>query len=241
MPPALRAYHLAVTDLFVEKAQAYLEAQAHKYSLWGYIANILAILIIGSGAGFAIYQMVNFGNPHSFTNQAIANAHAIDLANDKTATPTKYPDSSKVTAADINANEYTWQYLILAFTKAFTAYGMIVLIAVGLWRFGKAMLDQAERLLERRHALRQGRLFVHLSDGRLTIEELEKAFNWNMTQNNAFADIKTEAQAPWGVVLKELIRIMPEIIKNANSNADKTKADINYLADSGGKKKKTHS
>lgn len=203
LPPRLRAYHLAVTDLFVEKAQAYLEAQADGYSKWGYRANISAIIIIFIGALAAIYQMVVFTNNET--------------------------------------NEFTWQYIIIGFTRAFTAYGMIVLIAVGLWRFGKAMLDQAERLLERRHALRQGRLFVHLSDGRLTIEELEKAFNWNMTQNNAFADIKTEAQAPWGVVLKELVRIMPEIIKNANPSADKIKSDINQSVDSGSKRRKTNS
>jgi hypothetical protein len=99
------------------------------------------------------------------------------------------------------------------FSRGFTAYGMAVLVAVMLWRYGKAMLDQCERIMERRHALRQGRLFVHLNDGHLDIDEMEKAFNWNQSQSNAFAHLKDDAQAPWGAVAKELARSVPELVK----------------------------
>ena len=112
-----------------------------------------------------------------------------------------------------NLGPNPWPVVITNFTRAFTAYGMMVLTAVGLWRFGKALLDQSERLSERRHALRQGRLFVHLNDGRLSLQEMEKAFSWNMSQANAFGNLRTEAQAPWGLVLKELARTSPEIAK----------------------------
>lgn len=193
--PSLRAYHLAVTDLFVEKALAYLEDQARDYKKWGYIANIFAIFIILIGAGIALYHL--------------------DFI--------QFIGKKQAYISSIQQRYYSWQYIILNFTKSFTAYGMLVLIAVGLWRFGKAMLDQSERLMERRHALRQGRLFVHLSDGKLSIEALEKAFNWNMSQNNAFADIKTDVQAPWGAILKELAQATPKIIEAINKKDSEEK------------------
>ena len=60
------------------------------------------------------------------------------------------------------------------------------------WRHGKANIDQAERLREKRHALRQGRLYVHLNDRRLNIDELDRAFKWNDHKDNAFSTMKGE-------------------------------------------------
>jgi len=84
------------------------------------------------------------------------------------------------------------------------------------------MLDQAERLLERRHALRQGRLFVHLHNGDLTIDDMEKAFQWNVTQPNAFSHMSTDAKAPWGVVTSELIKAGAEVAKTASTEKEKS-------------------
>lgn len=186
-----RAYRLAVTDLFVEKALDYLEDQALHYRRLGYGANIVAVLAVITGAVIAAYQagFLRTGGLLSYLEGHFFNPN--------------------------------WQYLVMSFTRAFTAYGMIVLIAVGLWRIGKAMLDQAERLMERRHALRQGRLFVHLNDGQLSIQNLEKAFNWNVSQSNAFANIPTHAQAPWGAVAKEIIGTIPDLVRAVNSKVNK--------------------
>lgn len=87
------------------------------------------------------------------------------------------------------------------------------------------MLDQSERLFEKRHALRQGRLYVHLNDGQLSIDELEKAFNWNQSQQNAFGEIPTDASAPWGSVMTEIAKTIPEIMKSklASKQPDKSK------------------
>lgn len=124
---------------------------------------------------------------------------------------TLHPDSYKYLA---------WGEIVTRFILAFTFYGFIVLAAVGLWRFGRAMLDQAERLLERRHALRQGRLFVHLHNGDLSIEEMEKAFNWNVNKPNAFGDMNTDAKAPWGAVVSEAIKGSTEVAKAAKNITD---------------------
>ena len=183
--PGQRAYHLAVTDLFVEKALVHLEQQADSYRATGKFVEALAFVAVLAGAAIACFQLLK-GDPA--------------------------PSS--------------WLQLTSAFSRAFTAYGMIVLLSVGLWRYGRATLDQAERLLERRHALRQGRLFVHLNNGRLSIEEMEKAFNWNVSQSNAFGDLQTDAQAPWGVVVKEFAARIPDLLKaGIQSTSRKDSAD----------------
>ena len=115
--------------------------------------------------------------------------------------------------------------MVTHFISAFTFYGFIVIAAVGLWRVGRAMLDQAERLLGKRHALRQGRLFLHLQNKDLTIENMEKAFNWNMSDLNAFSHMLTEAKAPWGSILAEVIKASADVTKNYKSSTsnDNTK------------------
>lgn len=108
--------------------------------------------------------------------------------------------------------EVSWHDLLMGFVKAFTFYGLLVLGAVVLKRFGKALIDQSERLLNRRHALREGRLYLHLKDGRVsTVEEFDQAFNWNATQGNAFADINTEAQSPWGNFSTNMMKTVSDI------------------------------
>lgn len=249
IPPGLRAYRLAVTDLFVEKALGYLEKHAGPFAFWGKILHGIAIVIVLLGAVCAFMQMfgispgdiiscpdsskgsqalkppladISYLYALSSPDKAEIYRHHIDK-NNRTDLQ-KLTENSTLTfeqKAVISGQARFWEYGIIAFTRAFTAYGMLVLIAVALWRFGKAMLDQSERLMERRHALRQGRLFVHLNDGQLTIDEMEKAFNWNVTQSNAFADLPTDAQAPWGTVAKETLRATPEIIKAVGSIAEK--------------------
>ena len=169
IPPALRAYRLAVTDLFVEKALAYLESHAAGYKTKGQRAYVASFIVIAFGMCLSVYAMLMQQGTYS----------------------------------------HSWLELLSSFMRGFTAYGMIVLTAVALWRYGKAMLDQAERLLERRHALRQGRLFVHLNKGQLSISEMENAFNWNVSQNNAFGNMATDSQAPLGALAKDLSRVAP--------------------------------
>lgn len=133
LSPNTRAYHLAVTDLFVEKALTFLAADAARYRMYGVLAYAVSFSIIFGGTGLSIWQGLIPGTP---------------------------PTSDEVISP------------VYGLLPKFTKYGMIVLSAVSLWRFGKAMLDQGERLMERRHALRQGRLFVYLHEGPLTSEEM---------------------------------------------------------------------
>ncbi len=91
-------------------------------------------------------------------------------------------------------------------------------LKVLLVAFGKSFIDQAERLFNRRHALREGRLYLHLQNGKVgSVEEFDKVFNWNTSQDNAFATIVTDAQAPWGTALKEALNIIPKAVEAAKA------------------------
>ena len=211
-----RAYHLAVTDLFVEKAMTYLEDRAEEYKKsghkmirkgqWAYaigaIIACLSLIPIGD------YSLTYLGKTHSMPSIIAKNAPTSKLTKTIEKIDGKTGDIVRTITTEDNP-EAAWK----GFTKSFSAIGMVVLVGVSLIRYGKAMLEQAEQLLERRHALRQGRLFVHLNDGKLTIEEMEEAFNWNVSGANAFSHLPTEAQAPWGNVISQIIHKVPELIK----------------------------
>ncbi len=172
----VRSYRLAVTDLFVEKALAYLELEENDLKRRGRRYMRLGIMSYVIGAVIAIIILFKpFGVLAHFPSDEMAN--------------------------------------ISDFTKSFSVLGMVVLLGVSLIRYGKSSIEQAQILFERRHALRQGRLFVHLHDGELGIDEMEKSFEWNVSLPNAFSKLPTEAQAPWGSVLKELVNKVPEWIK----------------------------
>lgn len=189
--PQVRAYNLAVTDLFVEKALTYLNRKARIYSRQGFLLITLSFFSI------AIAGCV-----------ALANMNSTDLFQ------------------DFKTHEYLATHMIIVgFTKSFTFYGLIILFAVYAGRMGKALFDQAERMKDRRHALRQGRLFVHLNGGKLTIDELDKAFNWNTSQDNAFYHFNPEAQAPWGNMFKEMMITMRETAKSSMELAKSVKKD----------------
>ena len=238
------AYRYSVVDLFVEKAIVILENQARPYKFFGVAATVTASLIIlfgmvlasiQSGIAYDACKAVNIefcgkvsqsGSEYKSKNEAeqelILESYQ-NIAKEGIATMQKEKNLSNKNEAIIKAlidreTNLAWKDMTVSFIKSFTFYGLLVLSAVFLKRYGKALLDQSERLLDRRHALRQGRLYLHLKDGRFkNVEEMEKAFNWNDSRQNAFADINTEAQAPWGTVFKEMIHMIPEIAKAVNN------------------------
>ena len=212
-----RAYHLAVTDLFVEKAMTYLEDRAKEYKDKGeeMIKNGQRTYIFGTFVAF-IFLAEGFVAP-DFIQEYIPTIYkaAPTLLIEQSKTIVKTEKGVETTLKTIEKHEPNTGDSVSKFTKSFSILGMIVLVGVSLTRYGKVMLDQAERLFERRHALRQGRLYVHLNDGKLDIDELDKAFNWNVAGANSFSHLPTEAQAPWGTVFKEIGHKVPELMQSA--------------------------
>lgn len=226
--PDVRAYRLATTDVFVEKAIAYLERDANIYTKYGLWAFGTAGLLLVIGVIFSAYVYWPFSvsnvnqspaeikptysiNSSCKRQQVAINASLPGSVTLKVECP---PNIASKSSSITEINQDSWKGDIVRFTQGFTFYGMLVLTVVGLWRIGKAMLDQAERLKDRRHALRQGRLFVHLNDGTLKPDDLEKAFAWNTSNRNAFENIQTEATAPWGGVFKEGFKAIAEALKS---------------------------
>ncbi len=201
-----RVYRLSVTDLFVEKAINLLDDQAKLYKKIGVWAFSVAMVIIVIGTIIAAIQSnvipIDGMQNYQSNNMPVVDSKLVNSTNLK-----DYMDSQE---------SFVMMNAFMSFVKSFTFYGLLVLSAVFLKRYGKAVLDQAERIHDRRHALRQGRLYIHLRDGSIkSVEELEQAFNWNSSQNNAFADINTEAQAPWGNALKDVVNIIPKVVESA--------------------------
>ena len=226
-----RAYHLASTDLFVEKAMTYLEDRAEKYKNSGHRKILFGQSTYFFGTVLALLMLANFqiiGNEeshflgfiHGFTlelptDQNLTERIITTEPNGKITKVEKYYANhtmDRLSSLAKNANHSTDR--LSSFAKSFSALGMIVLLGVSFTRYGKVMLDQSERLLERRHALRQGRLFVHLNDGKLDINEMEKAFNWNVAGANSFSHLPTESHAPWGSVIKEIGHKVPELMQS---------------------------
>jgi hypothetical protein len=56
----------------------------------------------------------------------------------------------------------------------------------------RSFFHEAATLLDRRHALRFGRLYVYLEPGDLTLSALAEAFDWNRQATSAFLDIRPE-------------------------------------------------
>lgn len=171
--PHLQSYHIATTDLFVEKAIAYLEHDYENYMKVGNKRILLGYIITIVGIITSLLFMIDK-----------------DLCDGASSLAT--------------CPRFTYEEILSKTLKGISFYAMLVTLAVALWRSGKANLQQAERLRERRHALRQGRLFVHLKDGALTIDELDKAFNWNAHKENGFDTMSAEANAPLSGLFQKL-------------------------------------
>lgn len=79
----------------------------------------------------------------------------------------------------------------------------------------RAYLHQGESLLDRRHALRFGRLFVYLSGGTPSLPDLVEAFEWNKQGTTAFQDIKPEmvSETILHRFLDVLATLPPETVK----------------------------
>jgi len=241
-------YRLAITDLFVEKAQYHLEDRAKTYRRLGYGLYILAILLFTCGAAIACYRMFNSGPKVDtegrqqtslpqvpvaasvppvmvvLTQSAVAGSWVASQVPLTVSVPATAAQSTTKAATPQGSAHNTWVDFLHGFIVSFTAYGFIVLTAVVLTRGARACLDQRERLLAKRHSLRQGRLYLHLSGGRVSIDDLERAFNWNHEQHNAFTNMPTDAKAPWGNVIEEIIKIVPELVKTGVSAAEKKNA-----------------
>jgi hypothetical protein len=123
-----------------------------------------------------------------------------------------------------NINELNNLYpMFPGFIKSFTAYGLIVLTAVTLWKQSKAKFDQAERILEKRRSNRLLRIYIHLHEGKINLDEMEKILNMGFVNSNAFSNIQAEGKAPWGALFTDVLKYNQELLKTMGDILKKNK------------------
>ena len=74
-------------------------------------------------------------------------------------------------------------------------------------------------MFHRRHALRFGRLYVYLIEGKVNFKDLEEAFKWNIDFTTAFKDIKADKMIQLPVA--KLVDVMRDLVKEAGKSARK--------------------
>ena len=80
--------------------------------------------------------------------------------------------------------------LILSIVRSLIFGGYVVIILRLTIALGRSFFHEATVLLNRRHAMRLGRLVAHrLPFEHLDVDDLEKAFDWNMVSDSSFKDI----------------------------------------------------
>lgn len=97
-----------------------------------------------------------------------------------------------------------------------TAFTAFLLVAVKLLvAMSRSFFHEALSLVERRHALRFGRLYVYLKKGEVEDEWLEEAFQWNKESRTSFLDMKPEVVAETLLhrIVEAFGKLPPETIK----------------------------
>ena len=124
-------------------------------------------------------------------------------------------------------------HLIMRIFSSLAVAGLVLVAAKGLLSLIRAFLHEGTRLLERRHALRFGKLYFYLELGdhkdniKITLQDIQNAFQWNKETTTAFQDMKPEIIAD--TIINQLARMPASIIEKGIDEyfAQKKNADKN--------------
>jgi len=81
------------------------------------------------------------------------------------------------------------QYVVMRIFSALAVATAIYAIVKTTLSYGISFFHEGTRLLDRRHALRFGRLYMYLKREKFEFEELEEAFQWHMDAQTIFQSI----------------------------------------------------
>jgi len=132
---------------------------------------------------------------------------------------------------DIETQVATWANpyvgLTIYLTRSATVAALFAFSIVMCFSFARAFFHESTILLNRRHSLRFGRLYVYLKLGgiqipselsearkALSVIELQEAFGWNRETSTAFKEIKTElnVEGPAGRVMAMVEKSIEKIV-----------------------------
>jgi hypothetical protein len=89
-------------------------------------------------------------------------------------------------------NGTDWPAVVIFIIQKLLLSGIVFAIIYFLVALSRAFLHEATLLLNRRHALRFGRLIVYLSKGGVDAKTLIDAFGWNLESTTAFLRVNPE-------------------------------------------------
>jgi len=115
------------------------------------------------------------------------------------------------------------QALIYKIFQSISVSAFVIIALKWLLNLSRAFFHEASSLLERRHALRFGRLYVYLKNGRVDEKQLMEMFQWNKETSSSFLDINPNMVAEtWINKFFETIgKLPPEIVKALGESRNK--------------------
>jgi len=177
---SVSSLHIAATDMFVEKAHSALRTRKN----WMYVLSGLSIILFTTLIFIFSFEM-----------------NAIEyIINNVFQTDKEAIEASFILIRKLGA----WQvvYLTIRNGTLLASYLFILYVLASLFR---AFLHEATILESRIHSIRLGRLFLYLkfshtksyagtsrAASRITSEDLERVFGWNIETTTAFKDINPE-------------------------------------------------
>lgn len=180
---------IAATELFVEKAQTMLTYRARCFLMGGVVCGMMAMGILG-------YLALHLDC-----------TSLLDVFKDLLSTVST--GANVVTSVDT-------KIVIVQLVKSSTLAALVIGMAVFLGDLSKSFFHESTVLYNRRHALRFGRLYVYVRGGKVTLDELQRAFHWNDEFSTAFKNIKTEIQAPADKLFDKMGEVLRAVTKNAD-------------------------
>jgi hypothetical protein len=205
---------LASTDVFVEKAQVKITERADNNLLWGRITAFVSIALLVIAAYFIFANHISSGFD-GFYN-VYASEGKVNVIDKET--------------KDYLARLYSNSYISTIIIAKTASIGAFILGAVYfLISLSRAFFHEATILYHRRHALRFGRLYVYLKDDDITLDELEKAFQWNAEFSTAFKDINADkaTKTIWSKLLEAPVDTLKAMTRLFELNNKSTKKSDN--------------
>jgi hypothetical protein len=122
--------------------------------------------------------------------------------------------------------DLTAAYITIILAKS-TTFGALIASAVALLIYiCRACLHEGTVCVNRRHAMRFGRLFIYLSKGTLDLKDLEKAFKWSDEFTTAFKDMNPDRvgpKSPFAAIATALKKTAKRLKKTTKTSRAKDK------------------
>ncbi|MBK9082086.1 MAG: hypothetical protein IPL88_08435 [Rhizobiales bacterium] len=218
-------YHIAAVDIFVEKAQHFLQNRSKQYGISALVSSLFLIGVLG----FDFYYLTNVATIPQFLTSLGETGDYFAIVADRIGVLLGRAPAHPAAKIDL----YIFLMWMLRGLAMSALSGAAIYLLASLTR---AFLHEATLYWNRWHAVRLGRLFIYfkfaglgpdeLSRVRetLTIDEVERAFGWNLETSTAFRDIKPEMMTGKSP-LEDIVKIVSAIegVRKSREGGEKAK------------------